>query len=150
MLKVCIKNSSAILIKGEKNMFKFKEKITKELIKAVKKEDYKKVKLFIKLGADVKTDNYALKIAVAKNRADIAKLLIDAGSDATANDNELLNWACVDGDVEMVKLLIKSGADVKGDDNSPIIFAATEGHLEVVRLLLEAGADPISIDEYIN
>lgn len=131
-------------------MFKFKEKITNELIKAVKKEDYKKVKFCIKLGADVTSDNHALKIAVAKNKADIAKLLIDAGSDATANDNELLNWACVDGNVEMVKLLIKAGADVNASDNSPMIFAASEGHVEVVRVLLEAGAEPISPDKFVN
>lgn len=124
-------------------MFNFKQKITNELVKAVKQENYKKAKLCIKLGADVITDNHALKIAVAKNKTDIAKLLIDAGANATANDDELLNWACIDGNVELVKLLIKAGANVKSQDNSPMQLAVSEGHIEVIKLLLEEGADPI-------
>ncbi len=124
-------------------MFDFKEKMTEGLIKAIRQENYKKAKFYIKLGADVNKDNQPLKIAVAKSKADITKLLLDSGADPNINDNELLNWACIDGNAEIVKLLIAAGVDVRYNDNVSMQYAASEGRIEVMKLLLEAGADPV-------
>ncbi len=51
---------------------------------------------------------------------------------------------------ECVKLLLEAGADPNATDNdayTPLYLAAREGNVECTKLLLEAGADPTDYKE---
>ncbi|MFH1393798.1 MAG: ankyrin repeat domain-containing protein [Candidatus Micrarchaeota archaeon] len=86
-------------------------------------------------------------------RAEIAKMLIDAGADVNAQSgsgNTALSEACCFGHIDAVKLLLDAGADVNLAGNAgstPLMMAShgtiSEGHesTEIVQMLLEAGAD---------
>ena len=54
--------------------------------------------------------------------------------------NDALSMVSFHGHAEVVKLLIKAGADVTAKDNDPICLAIENGHAEVVKLLIKAGA----------
>ena len=99
--------------------------IDKELIKAVKSRDIKKVKELLERGANPNAkdgdEETPLHYAAAKGSVDIAKLLIDKGANVNAKS--------VDG-------------------FTPLHVAAMKGNLPVVELLLESGADPNAIDQF--
>uniref|UniRef100_A0A7C1CFG8 Zinc-ribbon domain-containing protein n=1 Tax=Thermofilum adornatum TaxID=1365176 RepID=A0A7C1CFG8_9CREN len=99
--------------------------IDKELIKAVKSRDIKKVKELLEKGAN-------------PNAKD--------GDEKTP-----LHYAAEKGSVDIAKLLINKGANVNAkscDGFTPLHVAAMKGNLPVVELLLESGADPNAIDKY--
>jgi ankyrin repeat protein len=100
------------------------------------------VKLLIGAGADVTADdNEAIRFASENGHIEVVKLLIGAGADVTADDNEAIRFASENGHIEVVKLLIDNGADVTADDNYAIRYASRNGHIEIVKLLIGAGAD---------
>ncbi len=43
--------------------------------------------------------------------------------------------------VDMIKVLLDAGADVRANDDEALQWASNGGHAEVVRMLLNAGAD---------
>lgn len=67
------------------------------------------------LAAKDREGHTALHHAVLRNRADLARLLLDAGAPRGARD---------------------------GEDKTPLYWALTEGHEDLALLLLEHGADP--------
>ena len=89
-----------------------------------------------------------LHLAVIKNRADIVRLLLDAGAAIDPEDN-LCNTpllVAVDkGYKDCIELLARRGADVNIAVNKgykPSHIAALHGHVDCLRALLDAGADP--------
>lgn len=87
----------------------------------------------------------ALHRAAANNSAEVAMLLLDAGSSITATGTEEwtpLHLAAVSGSSRMVKVLVDAGAPI----DAPSCYGDTPLHLcyEVssARILLQAGADP--------
>jgi ankyrin repeat protein len=88
--------------------------------------------------------------AVSKNNLEVARLLIDAGADVNANDEDrigdtALKEAVYKGEVEMVKLLLEANADptIEGWMRiTPLLEAQTvenesEDSNEILKLLLE-------------
>ncbi len=81
---------------------------------------------------------------------DIAKLLLQAGSNATTKNNRgftPLHWLAwnAEGEIEIAKLLLKHGADVNALDSqgrSPLHWAAVGNDAKLVTWLLENGANP--------
>jgi ankyrin repeat protein len=72
---------------------------------------------------------------------EIAKLLVDAGSNLRTKNKEGANAAhvaCWNNNTELVKYFIdKLGLECKDESgNTPLVYAATHGHLEVVEYLL--------------
>jgi ankyrin repeat protein len=56
-----------------------------------------------------------------------------------------LMWAAAAGHVDVVRLLIEAGADVRAVDDEGVTalhLARANGHTEVAAALLAAGADP--------
>lgn len=98
--------------------------------------------------ADGTFDFTALMHAAQHNRADIAKLLIDAGAKVNQrnkNDVSALLVAAMSNAPDVAKLLVKAGADInyvqKGDGATPLSVAARDVSFDVAKVLVEAGAD---------
>jgi ankyrin repeat protein len=90
-----------------------------DLIEAVKKEDYKRVKLLLEQGADVNYRDWfemtALFWAIERDCIYICKLLIKNGADVNhKNKNQWtpLMYAVFDSKIEIIKLLLVNGANV--------------------------------------
>ena len=92
----------------------------------------------------------ALHCAARQKHPDVVKVLIDAGADIEAQDNDgysPLFLPSISGGVDTVKVLLRAGADVRATDttgNTCLMFAAHHGHIETVRTLLcmpEVGLD---------
>ena len=89
----------------------------------------------------------ALRIAVQKNEASTATLLLQAGADidGTERSGNPLTIAAQFGHVETVAALIDAGAwldaySPEPIDATPLLMAAAKGHVLVVQQLLDAGA----------
>jgi ankyrin repeat protein len=101
----------------------------------------------------------ALHRAVTLDRREIAKLLLDNGTDPDVRSQEegvghgnetALLQAAFWGRLEIAKLLINSGANVNAKaDRSvvPLHEAARMGHVELARLLLQHGANVNATDD---
>uniref|UniRef100_A0A7C1CC40 Ankyrin repeat domain-containing protein n=1 Tax=Thermofilum adornatum TaxID=1365176 RepID=A0A7C1CC40_9CREN len=93
---------------------KQQEKLSKSLIKAVKKGDIEKVKKLIMLGADVNTKtkygDTPLHIAASKDHVDIFELLLNAGADPTIRNVQGLtpiDVACRNHNSKIIELIQK-------------------------------------------
>ena len=108
----------------------------------------------LRSGADVSAETAdgwtALHFAAAQGRADVARVLLDAGANVSADTTSVrrtpLHWAARNGRTETVHLLLRRGAQTASRDtegSAPLHLAAAraEGDAEVARLLLEVGAD---------
>jgi ankyrin repeat protein len=82
-------------------------------------------------------------IAASKSGSpEIVQILLEAGADPVARDNEPLRLAAASGNAAIVRLLLEKGAPASGTDNWPLRAASSSAFGEIVELLLEAGADP--------
>lgn len=108
----------------------------------------------LKAGADVGAETAdgwtGLHFAAAQGRADVARALLDAGANVSADTTSVrrtpLHWAARNGRTETVHLLLRRGAatsvaDTEGSAPLHLAAATAEGSAEVARLLLEVGAD---------
>ena len=108
----------------------------------------------LRLGADISAETSdgwtALHFAAAQGRVDVARALLDAGANVSADTTSVrrtpLHWAARNGRTETVHLLLRRGAQTASRDtegSAPLHLAAAraEGNAEVARLLLEVGAD---------
>ena len=88
-----------------------------------------------------------LHVASFRGHVDIARLLLDHGADAKAQDGKKytpLHLASHRGGVEVARILLEHGADTEAQDAkkcTPLLLASDRGHVEVACLLLEHGAD---------
>ena len=142
------------------------------LIEAVVQGDIDTLRSLLVAGAEVDERNEyghtALMEAASKARADIVRLLLEAGADPRKEGSLALDFAVRLGNLECVKLLLATGADANCDrederlseddrmeededaeeaDPPPLFDAVQRGNLEMVRVLLAAGADPSRVAE---
>ena len=116
---------------------------------------------------DVAARDEALQGAAMFGRADMVKLLLEAGADVEARDefgDTALHEAAKRGHAAVVKLLLEAGADMEARDESGDTAlheavsdswvritikrgGSVESHAAVVKLLLEHGADVEAKDE---
>jgi ankyrin repeat protein len=87
--------------------------------------------------------------AVEKNDVEWVRMLINAGADLNAKDNDggmtALHWAAKRGKFDIVKALINAGADLNaqnGCGSTALHWAADYGKLDIVKALINAGANP--------
>ena len=89
-----------------------------------------------------------LHLASRWNRVEIAKILIEAGANLEAkedNGDTPLHWASDSGSIGTVELLIEKGANVDAKSDSwgftPLHYASANDRVEVAKLLIDAGAN---------
>jgi len=93
-------------------------------------------------------NNTPLNAAVAANRLEIARRLLQAGADANAHQHggiTPLHEAAAAGNVEMVRLLLAYRADasaISEDNRTPLGMALEKGHQQVVEILQPKLATP--------
>lgn len=126
--------------------------LERELHKAARENDFDRVELLLKEGANVNAivDESPLFYWLSiKSSEEIIKQLIRS-EDAKVNAANLdgttaLHWVCKKGHVGAVKLLIERGANVNVMTShfglTPLHWACEKGHIEVVKLLIENGAN---------
>ena len=131
--------------------------MNRELIKASKNGDIKKVYSLLKQGANIHIgdDHYnseaPLIWASDKGYSEIVELLIEAGANINAQGGEALSTAVYNGNIEIVQILLEAGSiGIDGALNLSIsrqMFkdVEIENNLDIAKLLLEAGADPNAV-----
>lgn len=137
-------------IEAELKQQQIKER-TRLLSDAIGKDDLERVKLCIKLGADVNINEdkgpTVLMQAIEKGNKDIVEFLIKSGADVNAQDDSgktALIYAIDKRQTELSEMLINSGADInikmKGGATA-LIRAMAIGNKDLVELLIKSGAD---------
>eukprot|EP00698_Gefionella_okellyi_P014893 TRINITY_DN4153_c0_g1_i1.p1 TRINITY_DN4153_c0_g1~~TRINITY_DN4153_c0_g1_i1.p1 ORF type:complete len:486 (+),score=111.22 TRINITY_DN4153_c0_g1_i1:30-1460(+) len=90
----------------------------------------------------------ALHRAAMKGHCDVVQILLDAGSDVNAVDQDgwtALHIACRGGFTDVANALMLRGADTEAltaDNMTPLYCAALAGMIDCARLLLDAGVSP--------
>lgn len=93
-------------------------------------------------------NNTPLNAAVAANRVEIARRLLEKGADANAHQHggiTPLHEAAAAGNAEMVRLLLAHRADpsaISEDNRTPLGMALEKGHQQVVEILQPKVAPP--------
>ncbi|MCY3913632.1 MAG: ankyrin repeat domain-containing protein [Chloroflexi bacterium] len=126
---------------------------------AVEEGDAAIVTLLLEAGADPNVSDADLGApgyretplarAYHNDRADLVRMLVDAGADLGATGNAMLSAAIINGKAEMVSALVEVGVEVSGRDargRSMLERAMVRGSAEIVATLVEAGADPNATD----
>jgi hypothetical protein len=121
------------------------------LTEALKEERFDEAReLILKRKGINKVDEYKrnpLHLALEKGRPDLARLLIEAGTDVNLKNKMILKTpleiATHSGDLEMVKLLLSKGAlpDAGNDESPPVFKAIMNGRDGIARVLIESGCD---------
>ena len=90
----------------------------------------------------------ALMFAVENNSPEVVQVLLDAGADVNAKDQQkrtvLIRAVKKKSSPEMVKMLLSAGADVNAQDEKKrtvLMYAARYSDLKVLKILVDAGAD---------
>ena len=66
---------------------------------------------------------------------EVVKLLLNAGANVHAWNDEALRYSSGNGHIEVVKLLLNADANVHACDDEASYWAFFNGHTEVVKLL---------------
>lgn len=140
---------AAVLLSKTGNVNRRDDQGTTPLFRAIKEQDYRMTRYFLRHGASLTARNLdgetPLHCAVKKGNREIVKLLLKHGADLDVNSCYRHNWTPLNlavniGDCRMVSLMIKN-VDVSG--MSKLLSGAIEtGNFDMVKLLLEAGLKP--------
>ena len=103
-------------------------------------------------GGDPSNNQSRLARAVTRGEHDVAKQLLDSGTDPNGPYRiTLLHHAVRRGDLEMVRLLTTAGANLEStsrDGWTALARADADGEADIVAQLLSAGADPKSQQQH--
>jgi len=128
---------------------------TRSIYQAASMGDIEQIKLHVARGTDLnKPDadqNTALGIAIRGMRAEVVKLLVDAGADVTKPSRDVppVIMATAHNSAEIVDFLVSRGADVESTNASgmtPLIVAAESGYLDIVQILVANKANVNATD----
>ena len=107
---------------------------------AIEKSDMSIIKKFIN-NPEISisgSDNYAIKMAAAKGRADVVELLLQKGADPSADDHHTLYYAVTNGHLDVVNVLLKHPkVDPSVFDNMLLEIAKKSQRWDVFNRLLQ-------------
>jgi hypothetical protein len=99
------------------------------------------VSLFLEIGVDLHDRNEALQSAAHVGHADMIRLLLDSGADASAYSNIALYYATTNGHKEVVSLFLEKIGCQTANETARLLVAANKGQTQEIREALQAGAD---------
>lgn len=111
-----------------------------KLVEVCYKGDLNALKVLLKT-SDSRIIERVLSNACFNGKIEIAKYLIELGTNIHSNDNAPLRFSSRSGHLELVKILIKKGADIHADNNYALRWASIYNHLEIIKFLVEKGAN---------
>jgi ankyrin repeat protein len=131
-----------------------------QLVSAIANGNLDKVKQLIAKNPNLvnaklnKDGDTALSIACDKDNLNIVNVLIKAGADVNATDNDGETVLMRVSNVKIVNALIKAGADVNATDNdgntAVIKNSDSKYTLDIINTLIQAGADLEAENKYGN
>ena len=130
--------------------------LNRPLLKAIKTNNFNKVKKLVSKGADVNANvKGLLPLIEAANQKNlrIVKFLLAEGAKVNLRDKDgdsALIVAALKGSLPIVRLLLKHGADINRANKkgrTALIYAVYGKHAHVVKYLLEKGADVLHKDK---
>jgi uncharacterized protein len=127
------------------------KQVIKEIHSAIKKGDTEKVVELINFDTErlnmMTPFGTWLHIAASRGKLEIAKKLVELGSDINmvggVYNGGALNVAASEGHIDIVEYLLSRGAhmDVSEPEKNPLFGAISNGHIDTARLLIESGID---------
>lgn len=109
----------------------------------------------IKVKSDENKENTDRRTKADEKRLPIIEVLVTAGADVNAKDNDgwtALIWASWSGMPKVTEKLLDLKADITVVDrkgNSALTMAAMRGNLDVVKILIAKGAKPAATDKAV-
>ena len=87
------------------------------------------------------TLDHAFYDAIASRNPAVVKILLAAGANPTAEDNQPVLHAATAGSVEILRLLHRNGADLAAQQGQAIFNVVVQNHLAATEFLIASGAD---------
>ena len=85
--------------------------------------------------------DHAFYDAIASRNPAVVKILLAAGANPTAEDNQPILHAATAGSVEIMRLLHRNGADLAAQKGQAVFNAVVQNHLAATEFLIASGAD---------
>ncbi|MDR1979850.1 MAG: ankyrin repeat domain-containing protein [Synergistaceae bacterium] len=135
--------------------------LEKDLFRAIRDDDAEGVRRCLNSGADVSAADGSggtpIKTAIALNRVDAVRALLDAGYDDSRGGGSSLIYAIVLNRTEITRELLKAAAErgtaretvnqIDKNGRAPLMYAVDRNHVTVAQALLNAGADVNELDK---
>lgn len=136
--------NSHIPISPEKALIKIKQTGVKfdvnNFIERAKANDIETVKLFIRAGIDIDSENEedesAIKIAAANGNLELVKTLIENGADIS----KAMSSAASSGHKQILDFLLQRNPGQPAINQS-LLAVARKGHIDIMQFLLDKGAE---------
>ena len=94
------------------------------------------VEILLAAGANVNAfDDQPLRYAAWGGHTDIVQLLLEYGANIHKRNELALRWTVIRGHSDIVELLLKSGANVHAKNDFALWWAVVKGHVDVVAIL---------------
>lgn len=129
---------------------KFLLKMKDIFYQAIYKGDLSELKSAVNSGIDIKVDinySYAVKTTIEKDYTEIAKYLLEIGTDFNRRFEGALVWASRKGKFDIVKYCVEKGANIEFQDGTPTRLALEFGHVEILKFFEDQGVK-IKVDNW--
>jgi ankyrin repeat protein len=107
------------------------------------------VKILVSAGADIHANNdEAVRHASRNGHLDVVKYLVSVGANIHAEDDHALIWASERGYLDIVKVFVSAGANIHAKNDEAVRRASVEGHSEVVKYIQSLSEKTATNKEY--
>lgn len=118
-----------------------KSYVEKEIIKAVKENNLRKIKYLKKHGAYIRDKlSYALGIAIKNDNLEMIHYISKNSDNEYIYDTILMDAAC-HGNLKVVKYAYENGGNICVMNNEPLKASSRNGYLDIVKYLHKNGAN---------
>ncbi|MDR1376724.1 MAG: ankyrin repeat domain-containing protein [Synergistaceae bacterium] len=135
--------------------------VEKDLFQAIRNDNAGDIRRCLNSGADVNAEDISgitpIRAAIALNRIDAVRALLNAGYDESSGDGSSLIYAIVQNRSKITRELLESAAEkgtagriinrIDKNGRTPLMYAIARNHAAIAQELLDAGADANKIDK---